>query len=186
MTQEKHPHPRLPSHVEALLDAAAKRYQIAPELARAVAWTESRGNQSAIGTSGEVGVMQLMADTAKRLGVNPLVLEQNIDGGVRLLATNVAKYGHDAGLCAYNAGPKWAQKAPQAWPRTSQDYVRKVTAREALERAHFAAEGVRTAAGPLVHELGAAAAPPPCGSSSQPELPQSSHGKGSDDDAGKA
>jgi soluble lytic murein transglycosylase-like protein len=170
---------RLPSKVETLLDAAAARYDIVPELARAVAWTESRGNQTALGTSGERGVMQLMADTAKRLNVDPSDLEQNIDGGVRLLASLVKKYGVDAGLCAYNAGPRWATKVREQWPRTTQDYVRKVTARAAVERELMT--GGRTAAGPFAEaEQTTPGALPPAlpGSSQRQSSPPPSHGKG--------
>ena len=180
MTKQTSRTPQLPSQVESLLDAAAARYGVAPELARAVAWTESRGQQSAVGTSGERGVMQLMADTAKRLGVDAADIVQNIDGGVRLLATNVKQYGHDAGLCAYNAGPKWASKAPQAWPRTTQDYIRKVKAREAVERELM--QGDRTAAGPFTQEATQPTAAESHGSSSRQSSPPPSRGKVSNDD----
>lgn len=172
--------PQLPSQVESLLDAAAARYGVAPELARAVAWTESRGQQGAVGTSGERGVMQLMADTAARLGVDATDLAQNIDGGVRLLATNVKRYGHDAGLCAYNAGPKWANKEPAAWPRTTRDYVRKVTAREAVERELM--QGARTADGPFTQEATQPTAAASRGLSSRQSSQPPSPGKGSNDD----
>jgi len=77
---------RLPTRVEHLLDAAAALHGVPLELARAIAWTESRGDQTRLGTSGERGVMQLMAATAQMLGVDPSELEQIIDGGVRYLA----------------------------------------------------------------------------------------------------
>ncbi|WP_342453047.1 transglycosylase SLT domain-containing protein [Pararoseomonas indoligenes] len=58
--------------------------------------------------SGEraIGAMQLMPDTARRLGVNANDVADNIRGGVSLLADLFKKYGQDPGLAggAYFAG----------------------------------------------------------------------------------
>jgi soluble lytic murein transglycosylase-like protein len=138
MTQQKNAPQRprrLPERVEQLLDAASARYGIAPELPRAVAWTESRGDQSRRGTSGEWGVMQLMPATAAMLKVDPADLAQNIDGGVRYLAQMVRQFGDPGGVAAYNAGPRYGKAAPQNWPTSTRQYVTLVHARAELERA---------------------------------------------------
>src|SRR4051812_21972426 len=73
--------------------SAASRYNVPPSVALAVAQRESGLNQNARGTSGEIGVFQLMPGTASDLGVNPSDLAQNIDGGVRYLSQMFQKFG---------------------------------------------------------------------------------------------
>jgi hypothetical protein len=92
--------------IQTDIAAAASRYGVPPSLAVAVAQRESGFNQAARGTSGEVGVFQLMPGTAAQLGVNPSDLSQNIDGGVRYLSQMYQQFGdwHTA-LEAYNGGP---------------------------------------------------------------------------------
>jgi len=77
----------------------------------AVATKESGLNQSAVGTSGERGVFQLMPGTAADLGVDPTNLESNIDGGVRYLSQMYQKFGDwRLALEAYNGGPGNVQR----------------------------------------------------------------------------
>lgn len=106
--------------------ASANSYGVDPALALAVAKQESGFRQSAIGTSGEVGVFQLMPTTAANLGVNPYDLGSNIDGGVKLLKQNLDAYGGDpvSALVAYNAGPKAVDSG--LVPSSTQDYVNKI------------------------------------------------------------
>jgi soluble lytic murein transglycosylase-like protein len=105
---------------------SANSYGVDPALALAVAKQESGFRQSAIGTSGEVGVFQLMPTTAANLGVNPYDLGSNIDGGVKLLKQNLDAYGGDpvSALVAYNAGPKAVDSG--LVPSSTQDYVNKI------------------------------------------------------------
>ncbi len=88
-----------------LITAAAGRYSVPPSLALAVATRESGLNQSAVGTSGERGVFQIMPGTAKDLGIDPTNLEQNVDGGVRYLSQLFNQLGDwRLALEAYNGG----------------------------------------------------------------------------------
>ena len=80
------------AQVAALLASHAARYGVDPALARAIAWQESRWTQSAVSSSGAIGVMQLMPVTARWLGadvigrpLDPRRLEDNIEGGVAYL-----------------------------------------------------------------------------------------------------
>lgn len=92
--------------VAALIEAAAPAYGVPPSLALAVAQRESGLNQAARGSSGEIGVFQLMPGTAAELGVNPADLNANIDGGLRYLAQMYRQFGDwDTALQAYNGGP---------------------------------------------------------------------------------
>ena len=92
--------------IQSTISQVANRYGVPPEIAVSVARRESNFNQAAIGTSGEVGMFQLMPGTAADLGVDPSNLSENIDGGVRYLREQFDRFGSwDLALAAYNAGP---------------------------------------------------------------------------------
>jgi len=94
-----------------LISAAAAKYGVPPSLALASATLESGLNQAAVGTSGELGVFQLMPGTAQQLGVNPSDLGQNVDGGVRYLSQMYSQFGDwRTALEAYNGGPGNVQR----------------------------------------------------------------------------
>jgi soluble lytic murein transglycosylase-like protein len=95
------------THYQKNIDRAAKINHIAPALVRAIIHAESHFNAQAISKQGAQGLMQLMPNTAKSLGVKePLNAEQNIYGGVRHLARLLKKYqgNHKVAAAAYNAG----------------------------------------------------------------------------------
>ena len=56
---------------------------------------------------GAIGVMQLMPTTARRIGIDPTDVAQNVRGGAWLLSSLLRQYGGDVrlALAAYNAGP---------------------------------------------------------------------------------
>jgi hypothetical protein len=115
-----------------LISAAAAKYGVPPSLAVSVAQRESGFNQAARGTSGEVGVFQLMPGTARDLGVDPASLDQNIDGGVRYLAQMYAQFGdwHKA-LEAYNGGPGNVQRGTVS--SAAQSYADAILGGQALD-----------------------------------------------------
>ena len=94
------------SSIQSLITSVANQFGVPPSIALGVAQKESGFNQAAVGSSGEIGVFQLMPATASGLGVNPSDLNQNVTGGVSLLASLYQQFGNwsDA-LAAYNAGP---------------------------------------------------------------------------------
>ena len=94
------------SSVAEQIQAAAPAYGVPPALALAVATKESGLNQAARGSSGEIGVFQLMPGTAAQLGVNPSDLTANIDGGLTYLSQLYTQFGDwGTALEAYNGGP---------------------------------------------------------------------------------
>ena len=114
------------SDIVNLLDQAASRYGVPPDLAVAVAQQESGGNPHAVSSAGAQGVMQLMPATAAALGVsNPFDPAQNIDAGVRFLSQLLSQFGDTAlALAAYNWGPGNVSKyGYNNWPSATVSYV---------------------------------------------------------------
>ena len=103
----------------------AVRYGVDPAIALAVAQKESSFSQSARGTSGEVGIFQLMPETAGDLQVNPYDTFQNIEGGVSYLAQLYRQFGDwTKALAAYNGGP--GNMARGTTPPVSWSYAKDV------------------------------------------------------------
>lgn len=79
---------------------------IDPALALSIAKSESGFRHEARSHNGAVGVFQLMPSTAKRLGVNPYYLSDNIKGGLMYYKRLYNMFGStELALAAYNAGP---------------------------------------------------------------------------------
>jgi len=115
------------------IEATATRFGVDRNLVDAVAWQESRYNPRAISTAGAVGVMQLMPETARQLGVrNPHDVEQNVVGGTAYLRQQLERFGNNVplALAAYNAGPGAVMKYGGIPPyRETQNYVRQIMQR---------------------------------------------------------
>lgn len=115
--------------LNTIFEEAASRYNLPVTLLRAVAKTESNFNASAVSPAGAMGVMQLMPNTAKSLGVtDPFDARQNIMGGAKYLSENLNRFGDvKLALAAYNAGPNSVTKYGGIPPYTeTQNYVKKV------------------------------------------------------------
>lgn len=113
--------------VQAQITAIASASGVPPNIALAVAQQESSFNQAAHGTSGEIGVFQLMPGTAASLGVNPNDLTQNIQGGVNYLSQMYSRFGNwPTALAAYNAGPGNVSRG--VIPASTQTYVANILA----------------------------------------------------------
>lgn len=77
-----------------------------PAIALSIARTESGFRHEARSSHGAIGVYQLMPSTARRLGVNPYSLSDNIRGGIMYYKMMYKMFGSvELALAAYNAGP---------------------------------------------------------------------------------
>lgn len=121
-----------PADLEPIFEQASKQYGISIDLLKAVAKAESNYNASAVSGAGAIGVMQLMPDTAKNLGVSdPYNATDNIMGGAKYLSQLLSKYNGDTSLAlaAYNAGSGNVAKYGGIPPfKETQNYVKKVLA----------------------------------------------------------
>ena len=104
----------IPSNLRPLFQSAAQRTGVPLGLLAAVARIESGFRVNARGSSGEIGLMQLMPGTARGLGVNPYDPAQNVLGGATYLAQQLRRFGDlRLALAAYNAGPGRVAQAIQ-------------------------------------------------------------------------
>lgn len=90
---------------------AARRHDVPEELFLRLVQQESGWNPQAKSHKGALGLAQLMPETARRLGVDPLNPKDNLDGGARYLAKQYRKFkSWRLALAAYNAGPDAVKK----------------------------------------------------------------------------
>ena len=96
---------------DGLAQYTARKYSLPPEFVASVMETESAMRPDAMSPKGAIGLMQLMPETARYLGVDPRDPVQNTDGGVRYLRELLARFESSPdqvllALAAYNAGPE--------------------------------------------------------------------------------
>ncbi len=90
-----------------MADDAAALHGIPKDLFARLIQQESNWHQDAISPAGAIGLAQLMPDTARRLGVDPLDPKSNLEGGARYLKQQYARFGSwKLAIAAYNAGPE--------------------------------------------------------------------------------
>ena len=90
-----------------LVQTISWEHGVDPRLVDALVRVESAYDPNAVSRRGAMGLMQLMPETAKRLGVDdPFDPEKNIRGGVREFSRLLDQYSGNLqfALAAYNAG----------------------------------------------------------------------------------
>ena len=113
-----------------LIQEAALRNGVDADLVASVIAVESRFDARAVSRRNARGLMQLLPETAQRLGVKDIFdPRENIEGGTRYLRELLERYHDDVvlALAAYNAGPQRVRQYGQVPPYAeTQSYVRRV------------------------------------------------------------
>jgi soluble lytic murein transglycosylase-like protein len=121
-----------PSTPAELAAHAARKYALPESFVRSVMKAESGLHPDALSPKGAIGLMQLMPETAKELGVNPRNPQENAEGGAQYLRDLLAKYEGDPdqvllALAAYNAGPGAVERYHGVPPyRETHEYILRV------------------------------------------------------------
>ena len=121
-----------------LIRKASEKYGVDVDLVFSVVAAESNFNPKAVSRRNARGLMQLLPETARRLGVKDIYdPAQNIDGGTRYLRDLLKRYDGDLALtlAAYNAGPAAVQRYGRIPPYNETiAYVRAIRKTYALRK----------------------------------------------------
>jgi soluble lytic murein transglycosylase-like protein len=151
------------AELDQVVSESSGRYRLDPDLVNSVIKAESGFNVRAVSPKGAEGLMQLMPETAMKLGVpNAFDPQANVEGGTRYLRELLERYDFDLvkALAAYNAGPQRVQQYGGVPPyyetkayvaRIVRDFNKKKTAQQAAAGAkrkstHAAAHGTSASA----------------------------------------
>ncbi|NMS89703.1 lytic transglycosylase domain-containing protein [Clostridioides difficile] len=124
------------SRIENAVEQASKRYNVDSNLIKAIIKVESDFNPNTVSSAGAKGLMQLMPENCRDLGVtDPFNIEQNIDAGTRHIKEYIDMFGGsiEMGLMAYNGGPgRMKSRGVESisdlykMPKETQNYIPKV------------------------------------------------------------
>ncbi len=126
----------LNERIDIAISQSSKKYCVDENLIRSIIKVESNFNPNTVSSAGAKGLMQLMPQNCRDLGVtDPFNIEQNIDGGTRHIKEYLDKYNGDVqmALMAYNGGPtRMSRRGVTSindiykMPKETQNYVPKV------------------------------------------------------------
>ena len=122
---------------DSAFDAAAKEYGVDSDLLRGVAFAESRFRNDIISgkvksSTGAMGLMQFMPDTAKQYGINPTDPVEAIFGAAAYLRDSLDKFGGDEqkAVASYNWGANRKAYNSETWknqlPAETSNYIETV------------------------------------------------------------
>ena len=122
--------------IENAIEVSSKKYGVDEKLIKAIIKVESNFDPKVVSPVGAKGLMQLMPENCRDLGVSdPFNIEQNIDGGVRHIKEYLDRYkgNMEMALMAYNGGPtRMMNRGVRSindlykMPKETQNYVPKV------------------------------------------------------------
>ena len=130
--------------LDSMINKYASKYNVEPNLVKAVVKVESSNNPNAVSKAGGIGLGQLTMSTAKAMGVNPYNPEDNIKGTVKYLDYLNKKFNGDTKkvLASYNAGPNAVQKHNGIPPyKETQNYIKRVEQEKAKLDANTKTDG---------------------------------------------
>lgn len=124
------------TRIENAVEQASKKYNVDANLIKAIIKVESDFNPNTVSSAGAKGLMQLMPENCRDLGVtDPFNIEQNINAGTRHIKEYIDMFGGsiEMGLMAYNGGPgRMKSRGVESisdlykMPKETQNYVPKV------------------------------------------------------------
>ncbi|MBZ1286585.1 lytic transglycosylase domain-containing protein [Clostridioides difficile] len=122
--------------IENAVEQASKKYNVDSNLIKAIIKVESDFNPNTVSSAGAKGLMQLMPENCRDLGVtDPFNIEQNIDARTRHIKEYIDMFGGsiEMGLMAYNGGPgRMKSRGVESisdlykMPKETQNYIPKV------------------------------------------------------------
>lgn len=118
------------SAFDRIIIKVARNHDMDPALIKAIIKVESRYDHKAVSPRGARGLMQLMPNTAKAMGIRDLFdPEKNIQAGTKYIKHLLAKFDGEVklALAAYNAGSTKVRKYNGVPPfKTTRRYIKKV------------------------------------------------------------
>lgn len=127
------------------VNSYSKKNGLDPRLVYALIEQESRFNACAVSPKGAQGIMQIMPDTQRLLGLtDPFDPERNIAAGTKYLRRMLDQFQTEVmALAAYNAGPGAVAKHGGVPPyEETKDYVLRVVNRYFYLRLRYPKEGI--------------------------------------------
>lgn len=122
--------------IENAVELYSNQHGVDSNLVKAIIKVESNFDPNVVSSAGAKGLMQLMPENCKALGLeDPFNIEQNIEGGVKHIKEYIDRYDGDIemALMAYNGGPTRMMNRGVTsiddiykMPKETQNYVPKV------------------------------------------------------------